>query len=220
MCFLIEGCYLDRSALGPAISDGSVDGSVPDSAVADASSDADAGEVDAGPLEDAGSIDSGMMEDGGPDSGMPDSGPPDSGPLDSGTFNSCRDETENCIRFQNLTGSPETADWMVDVIWTLMGGSVDESGYMPATCIGGIRREDILTTECRFALPARPATAIGLALVYMYPRYADMRTPCTSSSCPNYPSGYAVWRDTLPQTVMSERRTTPDGSIMVLRLAL
>jgi len=232
-CSVMMGCSLDRQGLGMPhyhdgamdvspdanIDDGSLDVSPDADTGVDASMDADTdATMDASPDADAG--DAGPSEDGGPsDTGVLDSGMLDSGPPDAG-FTSCSTETGNCLRFQNTAGSPETAEWMIDVIWTLMGGSVDDSGYAPVACIGGIRREDALTTECRFTLPARPATAIGLALVYMYPRYADMSSPCTVSGCSNYPSGYVLWSEGLPKTIMLERRPTPAGSIMVLRVAL
>lgn len=229
----LAGCMLDRSAIlcgdcGDASADSMVlaDGDLPDAHDSGLDAGADADMVDAY-MDDASMLpDSGFDagSDAGTDAGTDagsdagtDAGRPDSG----SSFDTCSDETGVCLHFQNVPASPAVVGWMVDVVWTHAGGSVEDLGWMVVTCSGGLRSADAVTTECLTTMPPRPGDAVGLALVYAYPVYAGMVPVCSLAGCPNYPAGYSVWNNTVSVTFMTETVSgTPAGRITVLRLAL
>ncbi|MCC7523153.1 hypothetical protein IT407_05170 [Candidatus Uhrbacteria bacterium] len=237
----LSGCLLDRSVLGCPVGtmrgEGEagcipqIDGDVPDAFVPEDGNVPDAfmPDTDSGPdIPDAGT-DAAVDPDAGSDAGTdaavdPDAGS-DAGRPDAGGFNSCSDELGICLRFENAAGSPSVTGWMINIIWTrsaAAGGGVIDTGWVSETCMGGIRRDGAFTTECRFNMPARPADATAdLALVYLYPVYAGFVPACSSSSCPNYPGGYTIWKDMAVQTHSSESRSgTPAGTLFVLRTAI
>ena len=243
--FLVSGCLLDRSALGCPVGTvwgggdagciPSVDGDIPDAFMLGDGDVPDAfmPDTDSGPdMPDAGT-DAAVDPDGGTDAGSdaavdPDGGTDagtDAGRPDGGGFNSCSDETGICLRFENTAGSPSVTGWMINIIWTrsaASGGGIIDEGWVSETCMGGIRRDGPFATECRFNMPVRPADATAdLALVYLYPVYAGFVPACSSSSCPNYPGGYTIWKDMATQTLSTESRSgTPAGTLFVLRTAL
>jgi len=191
-----------------------LDGGMPEDGdvLADADIDAWLPDADAGPLEDAG-------EDAGSDGGR------DSGPIDGG-MRRCEDTTEGmCFRVDGVA----IADWAAQFNWTRPGGSLHTIDWMDGQCIGGVRDIDADTTECEIAIPDPGTTVIDTGLAYAYPISGSGFSPCTTTGCPNYHTGYRLWirgieYSTDPATpggrCSLENRPTLDGMHAVIRINL
>ena len=221
-----RGCLanVDASMLDARIIDVDAELSI-DASISDAGSDIDSSIMDSGNEIDASASDAGSDADH--DASHSDAGTPDAG------TRRCEDVTSGlCIRFENLSGMPEVTGWMFQFIWTLPTGLIfrlpdnrDPDG-IPIFESGchTFRRIDDRTTECEIRIPDPMRETLAPGPWYAYPIY-DVRSACTSSSCPNFPMGYSIWDDgslTPTDSVMGfvtqAVRPTPDGNRVVLRI--